>query len=268
MRAIRCCVAALLAAGIVTMVAAQPGRQGRFGFGQQDTYMLVLTNTALQEEVKVTDAQKETFKTIVTKQEEMSKKANEGLKEKFQDAKGDKEKLTELFETMQKENAKVRAEIKKLLDAELTADQKKRLHQVSIQAMGVGVFGDPEAKGSGGGFRNFFGPTEAQKAIMKEVQDTLKLTDTQKSSIKGIMTEYNKDVSDMRKEIFGEKKGGFGGFDPGKQAEFQKKSGKLGKEVMAKIEDLLDDTQKKTWKELTGPTFDLSKLRTIPPKKD
>lgn len=267
MRAIRCCVAALLAAGIVTMVAAQPGRQGRIGFGQQDTYLLVLTNTALQDEVKATDAQKEAFKSIVTKQEEMSKKVNEGLKEKFQDAKGDKEKFAELFETMQKENAKVRGEIKKLLDAELTADQKKRLKEISVQAMGVGVFGDPDAKGGGGGgFRNFFGPSETQKATMKEVQDTLKLTDTQKSSIKGIMTEYNKDVSDMRKEIFGNKKGG--GFDPEKMADFQKKSGKLGKEVMAKIEDLLDDSQKKTWKELTGPTFDVSKLRPIPPKKD
>ena len=49
--------------------------------------------------------------------------------------------------------------------------------------------------------------SEADKATMKEVADTLKLTDDQKSKIKGYMEEYTKDRAAIRKDIFGEAKG-------------------------------------------------------------
>ena len=260
MRGIRCLVAAVLAAGIVTVVAAQPGG-GFGGFGGGDTTMLVVTNTALQEEVKLTDAQKSKFKEIAEKQTEMYKKANEGMKEKFADAKGDKEKMTELFTGMQKENAKVSAEVKKLVEAELTAEQKKRLKQIGVQQMGVGVFGEP-VEGKGG----FGGTGEAQKAIMKEVAATLKLTDGQKSKIKGFLDEYTKDRAAVRKDIFGDAKGK-DLFDPEKGKEFAEKSGKLSAEVMGKIAEALDDTQKAAWKDTVGEPFDLTKLRPMIPKK-
>ena len=52
-------------------------------------------------------------------------------------------------------------------------------------------------------------------------------------------------------------KGGFGGFDP----ETQRKIAKLEKEYLAKAADLLDDSQKKSWKEMVGAEFDLTKLQ-------
>ena len=262
MRGIRCLVAAVLAAGIVTVVAAQPGGGG-FGFGQGDTTMLVLTNAALQEEVKVTDAQKTKFKELAEKQTEMYKKANEGMKEKFADAKGDQDKFKELFAGMQKENAKVAAEVKKLVEAELTADQKKRLKQISVQAMGIRVFSEP-TEGKGG----FGGTTEAQKAIMKDVAETLKLTDDQKSKIKGFVEEYNKDRASVQKDIFGDAKGK-DLFDADKRKELVTKTAKLSKETMDKIAGALDDTQKTAWKGLVGEPFDTTKLAPAPmPKKD
>ena len=56
MRAIRCLVAALLAAGLVTFATAQP-QPGIPGFGGTDLTTLVLNNKDLQEELKVTDEQ-------------------------------------------------------------------------------------------------------------------------------------------------------------------------------------------------------------------
>ena len=256
MRAIRCVLAAVLAAGIVTVVAAQPGRQQ--GGGGQDVSTLVFTNAALQEEIKVTAAQKEKFKPIAEKQAELNKKRTDmfkGGKDGF-----DKEKFTEL----QDEGKKLTEESKKVFDDVFTADQKKRLKQISVQTMGVGVFAEPvEAKGKGG----FGGQSEAAKATIKEVGETLKLTDAQKSKVKGIMEEFNKDRGAIRTDIFGEK-GGKGAQDPEKQKDFATKSAKLSTEVMGKIADALDDTQKTAWKGLVGEPFDLAKLRPVAPKKD
>lgn len=238
MRAVRGLLAAVLAAGIVTVVAAQPG--GRFGgFGTQDTFVTVLTNKDLQTEVKVTDAQKEKFKSISEKQQEMQKKNFEGMKDKFADAKGDKDKMTELFTAMQKEGEKVTAEVKKLVEAELTADQKKRLKQIYVQALGVNAFTNEE--------------------VLKD----LGATDAQKGTLKTLTTDFTKDVGEVRKDIFGDK-GGFGGFgkqDPEKTKEFNTKRDKLTKETMGKVTELLTDDQKKKWADMTGEAFDLAKLR-------
>ena len=127
--------------------------------------------------------------------------------------------------------------------------------------MGVGVFGDPDAK-----FGNFPAFNDAQKATMKEVSGALKLTDAQKEKIKDIVSEHNKDRAAIRKDVFGDKKGG--GFDPEKQKDFAEKSGKLSTETMGKIAEALDEGQKKAWKELVGDAFDTSKLRPMIPKKD
>jgi Spy/CpxP family protein refolding chaperone len=274
MRGIRCLVAAVLAAGIVTVVAAQPGRQpGGFGQGQ-DTYMLVLTNKALQEEVKVTDAQKDKFKTITEKQKEMTDKVRADFKDKLADSKGDKDKSKEVRTEMGKETSKITAEVRKMLDTELTTEQKTRLKQIGVQVMGINAFADPDAKtGGGGGFGGFGGGfSDSQKATIKEVADALKLTDAQKTKIKGLIEEYTKDRASVQKDIFGETtkgKGGFGKVDPEKQKDFQTKSAKLTTEVMGKITDSLDDTQKTAWKGLVGDAFDTSKLRpNFAPKKD
>jgi Spy/CpxP family protein refolding chaperone len=259
MRAIRCAVVALLVAGVVAVVGAQPPRQqgGRGGGG--DVNALVLTNTALQEELKITDSQKEKFKAVADKQAELNKKRGELFSKGGKG--GDKDKRAEL----QEEGKKVAEEVKKVLDAELTAAQKKRLKQVGVQALGVNAFADPEAKSDGGRFGGGF--NDSQKAAIKEVGEALKLTDSQKTKIKELTDEYSKDRSAIRKDVFGDGKGG--GFDPEKQKDYAAKSGKLATETLTKITAVLDDAQKKTWKELTGDVFDTTKLnQPRTPRKD
>src|SRR3954471_24530766 len=113
---------------------------------------------------------------------------------------------------MQKDGAKLAEETKKLLDEPLTADQKKRLKQIGIQMMSTTVFSDPDGKTA-------FGQPypESQKATMKEVADALKLTDSQKSKIKDIVTEHGKDRDAIRKDVYGDVKGGKGFQDPEKR---------------------------------------------------
>jgi hypothetical protein len=230
MRAIRCVVAGLLAAGIVAMVGAQ--QPGRPGGGQFDINNVVLSNKALQEELKLTDAQKEKFKAQADKAAELFK----GMGTKFKDAAGDKDKLQEIFASMKKEGEKLGEETKKLVDETLTADQKKRLHQISIQMKGVSAFAD------------------------EEVQKALSMSDSQKTKIKDVVSEYSKDRDAIRQDIFGDAKGGKAFFDQEKQKEFREKTGKLSKEVTEKVEGMLDDNQKKAWKELVGAPFDTTQL--------
>jgi len=256
MRAMRCLLAAVLAAGLVTMVAAQPGP----GFGRGggiDVDDLVFTNTALQEDLKVTDAQKEKIKPLAEKITALNKKRGEA----FSGGKFDKEKFAELRE----EGKKLSEEQKKVADEVLTDAQKKRLKQIKIQTMTFTVFNDPETKAGKGGFG---GASESQKAIMKEVQDALKLSDSQKSSIKGITGDFNKERQEIMKDA-GITFGKGAKFDQEKFDAANKKVEKVRKEAWGKVEELFDDNQKKVWKELAGDAFDTSKLRPAPmPKKD
>ena len=229
MRVSRFLAAALFAAGAVAVVEAQPGgrQQGGFGGG---VHGMVLNNKALQDELKVTDEQKEKLKAVADKQAEQNKKRGEALKE----AGGDREKMKDLFAEMQKGNEKLQAEIKTAVDAALTADQKKRLQQIERQMGGV------------------------RALATDELAAELKLTDDQKTKIKGIADEYQKDS----RELFG--RGGFGGgkggFDKDKMEENQKKREKLTKAATADVEDVLTADQKKQWKEMTGEPFDTTKL--------
>jgi Spy/CpxP family protein refolding chaperone len=276
-------LAAVLAAGIVTVVAAQPG--GRFGgFGGTDVETLVFTNTPLQEDLKLTGEQKEKLKPISTKYADLNKKRADIFKDGF-----DMEKMTELRD----ETKKVSEEAKKVRDEVLTDAQKKRMKQIEIQVMGLTVFNDPEAKGGGGGGKGGkggkggggggggfgFGVSDSQKALMKDVQDTLKLTDSQKSTIKTIVADFNKERGEIFKDAGigggggggggkGGKGGGGGTFDLEKMEAASKKIDKVQKEAMAKVEESFDDTQKKAWKDLVGDAFDTSKLRPVAAKKD
>lgn len=259
MRAMRCAVAAVLVAGIVAVVGAQPARQpggGGFGFGGGDLTSLVLSNEALQTELKVTAEQKEKLKPVTEKQTELNKK----MRDAFGGGKFDKDKMADLRE----EGKKIGEEVKKAVEDTLTADQKKRIKQISIQQMGLGVFGEPR-EGKGG----FGGTPEAQKVLMKEVVEAMKFTDGQKAKVKEIVDDYNKDRDAIRKDVFGDAKGGKAP-DPEKTKDFTAKSGKLTEATWEKVTAALDDTQKKTWKELTGEPFDLAKLfqPRVQPKKD
>jgi len=227
MKASRFLAVMLFVAGAVVVVDAQQPRQP--GGGNQfrlDPATLVISNKALQEEIKVTDAQREKFKDVAEKQ----KKANEAGRGGFGKGGFDKEKLAE----RQKEREALNAEIKKVAEETLTADQKKRLKQIDRQALGMRAFTN------------------------EEVATELKLSDEQKSKIKGIVDEYNKDAAGL---------GGRGGFgnkggnvDKEKLAENQAKREKLRKAAQADIDEVLTADQKKQWKDMTGEPFDTTKL--------
>lgn len=224
MRTMRWPLVAFLSGAMVVMVSAQqPGRQGGF---KVNLVGQVATNTALQEELKLTEEQK-------TKVKAASEKYLAGLKDRFsafKDAAGDKEKLQELIA----KGAKDAEENAKAVEALLTADQKTRVKQIERQLAGVRAFTNDEL-----------------------VSD-LKLEDGQKTKIKGIVDEYNKDAREL---------GGFGGFGKGgfdkeKAAEAAKKREKLEKGALADIDEVLNDAQRKTWKDLSGPPVaDIAKLR-------
>ena len=144
MRAIRCLVAAVLAAGLVTVVAAKQPVVGFGGAG--DVNSLVLTNVTLQEDLKVTDAQKTKMKTVADKQTEINKE----MREAFTGGKFDKDKFTELRE----KQTKAAEEAKKVVEDTLTADQKKRLKQIRIgESISVAVIEAPLGSSIWGGVR-------------------------------------------------------------------------------------------------------------------
>jgi Spy/CpxP family protein refolding chaperone len=230
----RVVMAAVLAAGLSAAVAAQPpgGFGGGFGFGfGGGVYNLVATNKALQEELKVTDEQKE-------KLAEALKPITEKRREMFQGFQPGQPPSAEQVKEMRDKGEKLNAETRKAVEAVLKPEQAKRLSQIGYQQMGVNAFTN------------------------KDVEAGLKLTDGQKEKIKGVVEELNKD----RMEIF--RSGPRIQFgqppseeDQKKLAENRKKTEALAKDAEEKIEGLLKDDQKAAWKELTGAKFDVSKLQ-------
>jgi hypothetical protein len=230
----------LLVIGMIAMVQAQPGG-GRGGFGGP---LFLVSNKAVQEDLKMTEEQ-------VTKVNEWRMEFFGKIGEIYKDkgiefgkggfGKGMSEEDRAKFAEAQAEVTKVA--YKELGDV-LKKEQIDRLKQIDRQQAGVYAF------------------TNA------EVVESLKLTDSQKTSVKGITGDYEKESREIRaeatKDLKGKGgkggKGGFGGFgrlDP----EAQKKINKVQKEAIGKIVDLLDDNQKKSWKEMVGAEFDLTKLQ-------
>jgi hypothetical protein len=227
----------LLIVGIVAIVQAQPGGGRGFGFGGPQ---FLIGQKAVQEDLKVTEAQAEKLKDVTkdfgfggAKLAEIYKDA--GIE--FGKGGGFGKISDEDREKRDKAQAKVRDEAYKVLGDILNKDQIERLKQIERQQLGIRAFSDAE------------------------VESALKLTDSQKTSVKGISGDFDKErreiVTDATKD---NKKGKFGGFqlDP----ETTKKINKVQKEAIGKVTDLLDDSQKAKWKELIGAEFDLSKLQT------
>jgi hypothetical protein len=244
MRFARALMVGVLAAGLVAMLGAQPGGfGGGFGGGQGSPTTLVGIK-AVQDELKMTDEQ-------VTKIRDMGKdfftRRMEILKEEgIEFGKGGFS--PEMQEKLAAANAKANKAAYKDLEGILKPDQVTRLKQIAVQASGVLAFQDAE------------------------VVEKLKLTDSQKGSIKGVVADFQRD----QREIMGfgggkgkGKGGGFGkgGFDAEKMAANLAKVQKLQKEAIAKVQDLLTDDQKKTWTALAGAPFDTAKLVPAFPKK-
>jgi hypothetical protein len=228
----------LLVVAMIAMVQAQPGG-GRGGFGGP---LFLVNNKAVQEDIKATEDQVEKLREF---QKDFFPKIGEIYKERgiefgFGKGKGfseeDRAKMAEA-------NAEVAKMAYKEIGDILKKEQVDRLKQIERQQMGVNAFTNDE------------------------VVTALKLTDSQKASVKGISGDFDRE----RREIFAEAfkdapggkggKGGKGGFGRGLDPEVMKRVNKVQSESVGKIVDLLDDSQKKTWKELVGAEFDLAKLQ-------
>jgi hypothetical protein len=116
-------------------------------------------------------------------------------------------------------NQTVSAETLKALDDVLKPEQIKRLKQIELQQAGERAFTRPD------------------------VQTALKLTDDEKDQIKTI----TEDAAKQRRELF----------QGGNAQGSRDKMTALRKETMEKVQAVLTDDQKKTWKDLTGDAFEL-----------
>jgi Spy/CpxP family protein refolding chaperone len=125
---------------------------------------------------------------------------------------------------MQELGQAMNADLRKGLSDVLKADQVKRFEQIQLQQMGV--LGAP---------------------AMPRVQEALNLTDDQKSKLRSIQEEQREAMG----ELF---QGGGGGGD--REAARQKMTD-LRKKGNDKAMAVLTDSQKSTWKELTGAPFEI-----------
>ncbi|QEL15842.1 hypothetical protein [Limnoglobus roseus] len=107
----------------------------------------------------------------------------------------------------------------------LSADQTKRLLQIERQLMGIRAF--------------------SNETVAKE----LKLTDDQKTKVKSVTEEFNKDLRELT-----------GGMGRTNDPETQKKIDALRQEEMDKIEERLTREQRRIWRDMLGEKFDPAKL--------
>lgn len=214
-----------------TSLAAAQGRQPGTGRGTVSIIPQVATNKDLQADLKVTDAQKEKFKDSAAKLAEVQKKMTD-LRAAGQP---DREKMTEV----RTEQTKVNEEATKAVTEALTAEQKKRVKQIEVQAMGLRAF--------------------ANEDVLKE----LKLTDEQKTKVKEVTDAVQKELTDAGLgRPTGRPQPGATRPDAAALAEQAKKRAEINGKATEKVSALLTDDQKKAWKELTGDKFDTTKLAT------
>lgn len=218
-----------------TSLAAAQGRQPGTGAGRANVSIIpqVASNKDLQADLKVTDAQKEKFKDSAAKLADVQKKMAD-----LRPAGGgrpDQAKMTEV----RAEQTKVNEEVTKVVNEALTAEQKKRVKQIEVQAMSLRAF--------------------ANEDVLKE----LKLTDEQKTKVKEITDATQKELTDAGLgRPMGRPQQGTARPDAAALAEQAKKRAEINGKATEKVSALLTDDQKKAWKELTGEKFDTTKLAT------
>jgi hypothetical protein len=187
---------------------------GFFGGGGQSGDAL-LQNKSVQKELKLTEKQTEALDKI--QQDSRTK-----MREAFQDAAGDQEKIREAMQDIQKESAKA---LKKFKEG-LTKEQKTRFAELEYQVA---------AKTNDLGFLK-----------REDIQKALKFTDKQKKLVKTTEEGLAKDVKEV--------------FDDAKEnmdfSSLRTKIPKLRKEAYESVSKTFDDDQKKVWKEKSGKAFE------------
>jgi hypothetical protein len=184
----------------------------------------LLTNKSVQEELKITDEQKK-------KVDEASKKLTELRTEKMKEAGITRENMREKRDEMAKITKALNAEGDKSLSSVLDEKQTKRFKQIRLQQSGLRAFST------------------------EEVETALKLSDDQKKKIKETVDGLTKEMEDARKEA---------GMDFAKLREIFTKQREKEKEALGKVAATLSSAQKKTWKDMTGETFEVKFDRPRP----
>jgi Spy/CpxP family protein refolding chaperone len=206
-----------LAAAALCLLASpafsQRGQRQPGGFGPQEVGLSqLLTNEGVQKELKITKDQAEKFTKAA--QEQRTK-----MREAFQDAGGDMDKLREIMTKFRAESEKAAA---KLASDTLKPEQVKRLKQMALQANGLRSFTKPE------------------------VQKELKLTETQIKDVTKISADVQKEAGELLRDA---------GRDRDKRQEAQKKIATLNTEALAKVAKSLTADQQKTWTAMIGDKF-------------
>jgi hypothetical protein len=124
-------------------------------------------------------------------------------------------------EKMQELMKPINDETNKALSTLLKPEQLKRYKQITLQQRGVQAFASPE------------------------LQSELKLTDDQKEKIRAIQEENRTQAQEIRQNAQGDREAA------------REKSIALRKETLEKVLGVLNDDQKKAWKEQTGEPFEV-----------
>jgi hypothetical protein len=182
-------------------VSAQPPRGG--GFGMMGGPAMLVGQESVKKELKVSEEQGKKLEEFATQMREK----RQGLRDL--DPEERRAKMAEL----NKESEKALGEI-------LTAEQNKRLKQISYQISGARAFNNPD------------------------VVSALKITDEQKSDLQKINQEAMTQIQELMQ--------GAGG-PPDEDT--MKKMRALQTEATEKAVKVLTDDQRKQWKEMTGEPF-------------
>lgn len=248
MKAFACFVLTLGLAALAanpSFAQRQPGGQGRGGFGGagQGGVANLIRNEAVQKELKMdkeqTDKATEAVKKVTDKHAEEFTKLRELAQEER------RTKTTELTKIVSEETLVALGEV-------LKPEQMKRLKQIELQRAGVAAFTRPE------------------------VEKALAFNDEQKGKVKAIADESATKMRELMGAA-GRGQGGQGGARGargaggaggarGGAAPDQAKITALRKEMSEKVMLVLNDDQKKTWKDMTGGAFEMP--ARVPPKKD
>lgn len=212
----------MMATLVVMPVLAQFPFGGMMGRGMDGAQLLSLPD--VQKDLKLDEDQKK----AITEATEARTKA---FRSAFQDM--DREAMQKAMTDFTKAMTKVKEGLK--------PQQAKRLLQIEVQVA---------AKGNQ---PNIFTNETVQKA--------LKLSDKQKSTVKSMLSELEKDVKELMEDAKGDREKFMGAF---------KKMQTMGKETFDKITKSFSDEQKQAWKELQGEEFkgELRPAGFRPKKKD
>jgi hypothetical protein len=214
----RTCWRIVLAVAVAACLSSAVQAQRGFGRGGGMGGPLgLLSNPSVQKELGLSEDQ---VKKVQTVTKEITDKHADERAEIRQLGRGS----DEAREKSQALNKKIADEMKEGLKGVLTTKQEKRLNQIALQARGIQAFNDPE------------------------VQKKLDLKDDQKEKLKTIAEDSQNEI----REAFQGARAGGGDFQ-----EAMKKITALRKEALDKATSVLDDTQKKTWQDMTGKPFQI-----------